>query len=256
MAAGGFGLWVDDLPELQNPEAKWVRPPLWDKPHETVSLGYANHQLLVNTNLVPPAEEPRTWKELADPKWKDKILIWEPRIPSIGYFLATVLYNNPDYGPDYVRKLLENARITADPTEGPRIVARGEAYVNVGTTWGSYLPVKDGPVKIIAPEDGISGGQLQAVVLRNAPQLNTTKVFLNWMLSREGQTSLSEGYGANRMDIDPVTKEAQVFGTGREFLPNTPPKWDFEMTTMKETGKIIKQWLDELGKKTRDSGKR
>ena len=36
--------------------------------------------ILINTDLVKPADEPKSWQDLLDPKWKGKIVMFDPTI--------------------------------------------------------------------------------------------------------------------------------------------------------------------------------
>ena len=49
-----------------------------------------NYGLLVNNRLVPPGEEPKSWRDLTDPKWKGKILSDDMRAVGGGYVLFYV----------------------------------------------------------------------------------------------------------------------------------------------------------------------
>jgi iron(III) transport system substrate-binding protein len=44
-----------------------------------------NCGLLLNNRLVPPGQEPKSWRDLADPKWKRKILSDDMRAVGGGY---------------------------------------------------------------------------------------------------------------------------------------------------------------------------
>ena len=35
--------------------------------------------IAINTNLVPPDQEPKTWLDVLDPKWKGKVAMDDPR---------------------------------------------------------------------------------------------------------------------------------------------------------------------------------
>ena len=54
--------------------------------------------ILVNTNVVKPADEPKTWADLADPKWKGKILADDTRAAGGGYLWYFVTYNRARRG--------------------------------------------------------------------------------------------------------------------------------------------------------------
>src|SRR5205823_3249549 len=55
------------IPELVPPGGK-TNP-------RTVSI----FTIAINTNLVPPDQEPKTWLEVLDPKWKGKLAMDDPR---------------------------------------------------------------------------------------------------------------------------------------------------------------------------------
>ena len=44
-----------------------------------------NYGLLINNRPVPPGQEPKSWRDLADPKWKGKILSDDMRAVGGGY---------------------------------------------------------------------------------------------------------------------------------------------------------------------------
>lgn len=237
---------VDGLPVLNEPGVPWIAPPLLDKPHATITFGYSNVMLLYNTTLVPAGQQPKTWKELSDPKWKDKLVLLDPRLNGPGQNVLTVLYNLPQSGPDLARKLIENTRLAPDTAEAARMVARGEVAVTA-VNYQSYLAVKDAPVKVYIPEDGAIGNPTQIVVTKGAPQLNATKVFTNWFLDKEGQKINSEGLASNRTDIDFISKEAQIGGV--KFMPGVPFSFEFEVrnhATLVE--QVFRKMLDEMAK--------
>ncbi|MCA9797308.1 MAG: ABC transporter substrate-binding protein, partial [Candidatus Eremiobacteraeota bacterium] len=63
-----------ELPEtrgnliLRDPEWRWCGTAI-------IALGFA-----YNPRLVPPGEVPTTWDQLADPRWKGKLEMWDPGV--------------------------------------------------------------------------------------------------------------------------------------------------------------------------------
>lgn len=239
---------VDDLPNLYAPGDVWITSPFLDKPHNTLTYAFATYYLVLNTNLVPAGQEPKTWRALGDPQWKDKLVLWEPRNSSFSRSTLALLYTLPNYGPDVVRKIVENSRVSPDSNEMARSVAKGEAAVGM-ITYSTFQSIKDAPVKTWTPEDGVIAGAAQMVMMKNAPAPNTTRVFFNWMLSKEGQTVLaSPGLGAAvmRKDVDEAVPGTSL--KGKPLLPGVPLGWDFELKQMNEAGAVFGKWYDELGK--------
>jgi iron(III) transport system substrate-binding protein len=72
-----------------------------DNDYQVASVGLI--LLLHNTQKVPLAEAPKQWKDLLDPKWKDKISFGHPAFS--GYIATWVLSLTKLYGWDYFDQL-------------------------------------------------------------------------------------------------------------------------------------------------------
>jgi ABC-type Fe3+ transport system substrate-binding protein len=71
---------------------------------------------------------------------------------------------------------------------------------------------------------GTGSGNL--AMLRNAPHPNAAKVFVNWLLSKEGQTAVTKALGqpTRRFDVDTTWTKDHGHPAAKEFL--TPEKFD------------------------------
>ena len=58
----------------------------------------------------------------------------------------------------------------------------------------------------------VSGGSGHLTIVKNPPHPNATKVFVNWLLSKEGQETFSKALGqaTRRLDVD--TRALKEFG--------------------------------------------
>ena len=88
-------------------------------------------------------------------------------------------------------------------------LANGKAALSIGLSYYSFSPfLKAGlPVQPLpTPKEGIyaSSGSGNVVALKNAPHPNAAKVFINWLLSHEGQELFSHAMGqpTRRFDVD------------------------------------------------------
>lgn len=146
--------------------------------------------ILVNTNLVKPQDEPKSWKDLLDPKWKGKIQADDFRAQGGGLNLFTPLYKT--LGREYVQKLAgQNLVFSRDVGNDERRVARGEFPMRVPQFYGSMEQLEGLPVKFVMPEEGGSYTQGLMAVLKGAPHPNAAKLFVNHYLSEEAQTMLA-----------------------------------------------------------------
>jgi ABC-type Fe3+ transport system substrate-binding protein len=110
-------------------------------------------------------------------------------------------------------------------------VARGKSAISIGVSYYTYQPfIKAGlPVKSISniKEGYYAGsGSGNLAIVKNAAHPNAAKVFVNWLLSKEGQSAVTKALGqpTRRFDVD--TKWTKEFGhpAAKEVL--TPEKFD------------------------------
>ena len=181
---------LTDLPILQQKDV-WAYNPRLDP--EGIIIGAAPGILtsFVNTSLVKAGEEPKSYRDLLNPKWKGgKIGIPSPvTAPAVNY----VYVFRKEYGldDDYFRQLTkQEPKIFPTIRDAEAAVARGETHLIMATSDAGLAPyVKEGaPIKAIEMEGGIVGNIVPGISLvKRAPHPNAARVFVNWLLSAEGQ---------------------------------------------------------------------
>lgn len=160
--------------------------------------------LLVNTNLVKPEDEPKSWADVADPKWKGKILADDTRAAGGGYLWYFVTYNL--LGEEFHHKVAANAPIfTRDQRESHRRVARGEFALYLPMTLPDSLLLKGLPVKAIIPTEGVPYVLYGNALLKNAPHPNAAKLYIDFLQTREPEliyARLGHGYVIDGIEND------------------------------------------------------
>ncbi|HEY2987035.1 MAG TPA: extracellular solute-binding protein [Candidatus Binatia bacterium] len=216
------------LPEVKDPKSWWGGH-IWMDNVATNRLFYSfvamkgTEGLWHNTTLVKP-EDVRSFDDLLDPKWKGKIGFSDPRVAGSGLSVWSFLWDVK--GEEYLKKLAQqqlfvsqNLRQIADA------LAKGKLAIALGIGFAQTEPfVKEGlPIKELAqPREGLPGsnGYGTLGVVKNPPHPNATKVFVNWLLSKEGQ----DFYGkvmlqsTRRLDVDTKWMTKEGVEPAKDFL--------------------------------------
>ena len=205
------------LPEVKDPK-RWWGGHIWvDKAKRYVYnfVAYQTVSLWSNPNEYKPTEF-TSFDDLLHPKLYGRIGISDPRTPGSG----SSMWSHMNYvkGEEYLRRLVaQKLFITRDLRVLAEYLAKGKIGVTSGIGYSEFapfikanLPVTPLPV----PKEGLyaSGGYGHLVVLKNPPHPNAAKVFINWLLGRDGQEIFSRamGVGTRRLDID--TKWLKEYG--------------------------------------------
>jgi iron(III) transport system substrate-binding protein len=147
--------------------------------------------ILANATLVKPGDEPKSWRDLADPRWKDKILSDDLRTLGGGGVLFYVL--EQQFGRDFLEKLAgQNLKFSREIPANERRVARGELplYIPVGLT--SVPELKGLPVKFIAPKEGLPYVGYDLALVKNAPHPNAARLLMEYYLGRKMQQNFAD----------------------------------------------------------------
>jgi len=160
--------------------------------------------LLVNSRLVKPEDEPKSWRDLTDPKWKGKMLLDEPRVGGVGYVFFAVTYEK--LGRAYQEAFAaQKPTIMADPALANRRIALGEFPLYVGFSFQDWKGLKGLPLRVVIPQEGALYSTLNAAIVKGAPHPNAARLFLNFLLEADGQLTIS-GLGS-RSTTDTVSPD-------------------------------------------------
>lgn len=170
---------------------------------------YPNNNLAVNTDLIRP-DEIKSYYDILNPKWKGRIVMNDPTIPGSGIKSFSVLaFAILDL--DFFRQLarLEPA-VVRDQNLQVNWLAQGKYAIAFAPIPPVVNEFKDAGARIdyVLPKEGTyfsrDGGGV--VLVNRAPHPNAAKVFINWLMSKEGLTIMSRAYGAHSARVDVPTE--------------------------------------------------
>lgn len=150
-----------------------------------------------NTELVSEKEAPKTWEDLLDPKWKGKIQFSNPAASGTATLmvLSYMMQHGEEAGWEYFQKLAEQANSIPDSGSGPtKAVAMGEAHIGVGFDFMAYEHQANGEtVDFVVPDKTPILVNPMALV-KDGPNPEGGKKFMDFMLSEEAQEILASWY--------------------------------------------------------------
>ena len=166
---------------------------------------------IVNTKKLKPEDYPKTWADLANPKYKGQISMADAEKSGSAYMqLNTYLaiYGDNAAGWDKFKGVFNNLNVSASSGAVPRFVNDGEATIGITLEDNAYLYVKGGgPVAIIYPEDGTSVIADGMALVKKAPNPAAGKAFIDWALSAATQNLAVQELGRR-----PIRKDGKAAG--------------------------------------------
>ena len=148
--------------------------------------------IAVNPRLVPPADEPKSWADMTNPKWKGKILSDQMFTAGMGQTWFAVMLDA--FGQGFHDKMGQQA-ITFDNQikENPRRVARGEFAMSIPFNLADINNLQGLPVKAVIPQEGMPYTPVAMSMVKDAPHPNAARLFLNFVLEPEAQLIFARG---------------------------------------------------------------
>ncbi|MBI4329651.1 MAG: substrate-binding domain-containing protein [Chloroflexi bacterium] len=197
------------LPEVKDPKV-WLggQFPWFDKAHTMIPFfARLDTNLSINTSLVKPGEI-TAYKDLLDPRWKGQILLRDPT--TVGAGSGWFRENGRDLGLDFMRALArQEPAILDNDRQCVEWLARGKYSVLIaGNSDQLNNFIKEGAtISILDAKDSRTLGPSSGIVslVNRPPHPNAARLFLNWILTSEGQTTMTRNVGLPSRRLDAPT---------------------------------------------------
>ncbi len=195
------------LPGFKDPEGYW---------NDT----YLNaHVLVYNTRMLAAKDAPRSHEDLLQPQWNGKIVMVSK---AYEWFLKLLKIWGEEKGMAYFKRLAQQKpSFRIGSSQIADLVAAGESPIGINTysTTVEDLKAKGAPLEWI-PLDPVVAILHPIAITAQAPHPNSAKLFVDYVLSKEGMTVL-RGFKRipSRPDVEPMVPRLTK---GIKFYPSEP----------------------------------
>lgn len=242
------GLLADvsaDMPALKE-KGVWFAEPTTVDPQAKTNLLWRLivFSPYVNTKLVKSEDIPKSWKDFLDPKWTNKMSFTDPNIgPGTNQYMV-VLMENGIWNEDYIKALYKQKLLFPGSVPDEfSMLARGERVLMIrgsDSDVGKFA-AEGAAVQAIDIKEGVvySTGSMAAIA--GGPNPNATRVLMNWLLSKEGQTATGKAQSMQmlRKDLPDFRPKAAQVQFSKTFVENID-------NLNKATQMFRDKWFDKL----------
>ncbi len=202
----------DDIPaDLKDPDGKWM------------AVHYGAIAFIVNKDALGNVPVPRSWADLLKPEYKDKVGFLDPTSAAVGYSVVTAAniamggtLDNWNPGIKYLKQLEQNGTIHPKQTATAKVM-KGEIPILIDADFNGYtMKYNDqAPIEVVIPKEGSLKVPYIVSLVKNGPNQDNGKKYIDFMLSDEGQQLFAQGYvrPIRAVDIPRETKD--------KFLPES-----------------------------------
>jgi iron(III) transport system substrate-binding protein len=242
------------LPEVKDP-ANWRHPDYIYGDHNRSVFLHTNElsfTVLRNIDVIPDLKI-TSYDSLMDPRLKGKIAIRDASYPNAGSYALAPIYKAK--GPDFLLKFLkeQQPRVFENPEQLDNSLIRGASALAIGGQNSSLSQCRsDGGCKNIEQVEAFGSSSSRGLaIFKNAPHPEAATIFVNWILSKEGQSFLihewpksnTTGAVSMRKDVPPAPGHEQ-------YLPDfsNPGQYIFVSTQqgndeLKPVTDLFKTWV-------------
>ena len=223
------------IPDVfKNPQGKWF------------TIHTLNVAFLVNKKLVK--EVPKSWEDLLKPEYKNSIVYQDPRSTGQGQVVALAAnyarngdMKNVAPGVSYLGKLHKEGNVLRVVGTTPYAqFVKGEIPVWIGyENDGLKAMVQDGmgdDIAVVIPEEASVAAPYAISMVKNGPNPESAKLWLNYIMSSQGQATFAEGF------VRPVITSLELPDSVKDKLVNAPQIKPLDL----EAAAAIKPTLDKL----------
>jgi iron(III) transport system substrate-binding protein len=160
--------------------------------------------IMVNKRALKGDPMPKTWSDLANPRWKDRLVVSDPEKTSSS--LATFWSIEQTLGRKALEGIVKNATVVSTASQVFEGVAKGEFAVGTTMEYAAQEYVAGGnkDIEIVYPSEGTFIAPEGMALVKGGPNPAEAKKFYDYLASREAQAMLAKKFFRRpiREDVD------------------------------------------------------
>ncbi len=195
-----------------------------------------------DTHILKPAEAPKSWRDLLAPRFADHKLAIQNAAAGTQFNWTYLLERR--LGVDFMKQFgAQKPVVMATGAQMTDAILRGEVTLGAALdNWRAFTPeAKEAGLAAVYPEEGMPLTLAPVGILTDAPHPNAAKLFIDFVLSQEGQRLLdTELYGmySMRPDVPPPA--------GQKPLADTHPLLPDDMDDYLQASRNFPHHFEEL----------
>ncbi len=202
-----------------------------------------------NTDRVPAAEAPKTWKDLLDPPWRNSISTKQATSGTqfVEWYELQKLYG-PEFWKAFAKQRPRGFDLRVQLFDR---LAKGDDKICALAEYAGYLlyKKKGAPIAFVAPPDGLPATPVTVGAVSKAPHPEAGKLFVDWLMSPIGQQLYQDNpqlyYASLRKDAPPMPDGKRLARISSCSVPLTTRLiWRI---TWRARSKFTSEWNKMLG---------
>jgi iron(III) transport system substrate-binding protein len=210
--------WLEPLDGLPS----WSKRPSWSKDPKGSYFYYANFRVVLmwNADLVPDKEAPRSVSELAEPRWRRRVVLFDPSSAGVAVPLYRWVVRELGLGARWLSAMRANEALFAvNAAQMDEAVASGRRAVALTRDTEALGAIARGaPISWRVPREGTMLHMMPIAINAAAPHPHSARLFVEFLLSDAGRKSLAgEGVGIP-IDGERTFREAKAWALDAESV--------------------------------------
>jgi iron(III) transport system substrate-binding protein len=208
--SGGFSslrLYKDFFTGYQSPEAATIQAVYKEPANLWVGTNSHVMVIMVNKRALKGDPVPKTWSDLAHPRWKGRLVVGDPERTSSSF--ATLWGIEQSLGKKPLEGIAKNATVVSTASQVYDGVAKGEFAVGMTMEYAAQEYVSGGnkDVEIIYPSEGTFIAPEGMALVKGGPNPKDAQKFYDYLSSKQAQEMLVKKFFRRpiRDDVDTTT---------------------------------------------------